>query len=436
MLQIQPRLNLGEAMPDWLQHGQKVMLALDLGTTTLTGQLVDATGQIVAHASIFNPQHTFGHDIIRRLEHAVQPEGRRELQHALLHGITELLAVLLKDSGVEVLSISRAVAAGNSGITLIAQGADPAGLLRPPYRPDSCAGATITIETLPVSLHLFPLAGGYVGGDLLAVLYGLGNPGAGSLVVDVGTNAEMALFDGARWLVTSVAAGPAFEGGNISCGMPARSGAISGVYLEHERFSFEVISAPEDSGAQVSPRGLCGSAVVEALVAGLRSGLVGRDGTLADPADVETSLARYLGVEGSAQGQQAYLRLYRDANVDLRLSQEDIRQFQLAKGAVHAGAQCLVERAGVAPASITHVYITGALGTAIRPEILKEIALLPKYMIERVIFVSDGVLKGLVQFLQDKHGDIALEKLRESITLYPLSGTPAFERAFVGALNF
>ncbi len=423
-------------MPDCFQNSHKVMLALDLGTTTLGAQLVDEAGMVVAQASIFNPQHTFGHDIIRRLEYAAQPSGRLELQQALLCGIAELLAVLLKDSGVEVQAISRAVAAGNSAITLTARGVDPTGLLRPPYRPDSCDGASIIIDTLPVPLFLFPLAGGYVGGDLLAVLYGLGEPVAGSLVVDVGTNAEMALFDGERWLVTSVAAGPAFEGGNISCGMSARSGAIRGVHLEDERFCFEIICAPEGSGAHVTPRGLCGSAVVEALVVGLQSGLVGRDGTLADPDDVETSLARYLGVEDSAQGQQAYLRLYRNAGVDLRLSQEDIRQLQLAKGAVYAGAQCLVERAGVDPTSIERVYITGALGAAICPEMLKEIALLPEYMIEKVVFSPDGVLGGLVQFLNDKDADLTLEKLRERITLYPLSGTPAFERAFVGALNF
>lgn len=408
------------------------MLALDLGTTTLSAQLVDATGQIVAQASIFNPQQIFGSDIIRRLEHAVQPSGRREVQQTLLHGISELLAVLLHDSGITAQAISRAVAAGNSGITLMARGADPAGLLRPPYRPGNCDGATIAIDMLSVPLYLFPLAGGYVGGDLLAVLYGLGNPDAGSLVVDVGTNAEMALFDGERWLITSVAAGPAFEGGNISCGMPAGSGAICGVHLEHEHFNFDIISASEDAGTHITPRGLCGSAVVEALVVGLKAGLVGRDGTLADPDDVETNLARYLG----SQGQQAYLRLYRDADVDLRLSQEDIRQLQLAKGAVYAGAQCLVERAGVDPVSIGQVYITGALGAAIRPEMLKEIALLPAYMIKKVKFIPDGVLKGLVQFLQDEHGDLALEKLRERVILYPLSGTPAFERAFVAALNF
>ncbi|MFA5700027.1 MAG: ASKHA domain-containing protein [Desulfuromonas sp.] len=427
-------------MADYRHNAHRVMLALDLGTTTLGGRLVDATGQIVAQASIFNPQHTFGYDIIRRLEHATQPRGRRELQQALLHGITELFEVLLKDSALDAQAVARAVAAGNSAITLLARGADPAGLLRPPYRPDSCDGVSIAVDKLPVPLYLFPLAGGYVGGDLLAVLYGLGSPAAGSLVVDVGTNAEMALFDGARWLVTSVAAGPAFEGGNISCGMAAHRGAISGVHLEHERFRFDIIAAPEDSGA-VAPRGLCGSAVVEALVAGLQSGLVGRDGTLADPDEVETNLARYLGVENGgsenrAQGQQTYLRLYRDADVDLRLSQEDIRQLQLAKGAVYAGAQCLVERAGVEPTAIEHVYITGALGAAIRPEMLKEISLLPEYMIKRVVFAPDGVLRGLVQFLQDEHGEMVLEKLREKITLYPLSGTPAFERAFVAALNF
>lgn len=422
-----------------------LMVALDMGTTTLVGQLIAQSGTVCAQTAVFNPQQAYGQDIIRRLEHATTPEGSEQLREALMRGVTEVLNLLCQDAGVEMSALHRAVAAGNSGISILAQGGNVAPLLRPPYRPDSCAGINLHVPGLQVPLYLFPLAGGYVGGDLLAVLYALDNPTSGSLIVDVGTNAEMALFDGTRWLATSVAAGPAFEGGNLSCGMPARAGAVRGVQIEDERFCLDVIPAAHPQGKHVPPLGLCGSGVVETLATALEHGLIGADGTIADPDAVDTNLVRYIGFQpdkaegsraGTAEERQVYIRVYRDARVDLRLTQEDIRQFQLAKGAVYAGAECLMQRAGLEPAALQRVYITGALGGAIRPQMLNTIALLPEYMIKKVEFIRDGVLHGLARFLRSEQGSSEVEKLQAQIKLYPLSGTPAFERAFVNALNF
>lgn len=432
-------------MSDLSGENKALMFALDMGTTTLAGQLVDQKGHIRAHASIFNPQQAFGRDIIRRLEYAVTPGGRKELRDTLISGVAEVLDHLCKDTGVKATAVTRAVAAGNSGISVLARGADARALLRPPYRPDSCTGVNLDVPGMEVPLYLFPLVGGYVGGDLLAVLYALDSVAPGTLIVDVGTNAEMALFDGTRWLVTSVAAGPAFEGGNLSCGMPAQPGAVRSVQVEDERFCVDIIPAAQTHAGHVSALGLCGSGVVETLAAALEHGLVGRDGTIADPDAVETNLARYIGFEPGTSGGahaeaeeagEAYVRVYRDARVDLRLTQDDIRQLQFAKGAVYAGAECLMQRAGMDSAALQRVYITGALGSAIRPQMLNAIALLPEYMIKKVEFVQNGVLLGLVRFLQSKEGSAEVKKLQARIQLYPLSGTPAFERAFVNALNF
>jgi uncharacterized 2Fe-2S/4Fe-4S cluster protein (DUF4445 family) len=210
------------------------------------------------------------------------------------------------------------------------------------------------------------------------------------------------------------------------------------VYVEHERFGVEVIPSGDNPTAVVQPQGLCGSGVVEALAVALEHGLVGADGTVAEPDAVDTNMARYIGFSPAAAGneQQAFVRVYRDAQVDLRLTQEDIRQLQLAKGAIYAGAECLMQRAGLEPDALQRVCITGALGASIRPEILHRIALLPEYMIKKVTFVEDGVIRGLIRFLKSEEAASALESLRKRIRLYPLSGTPAFERAFVAALNF
>jgi uncharacterized 2Fe-2S/4Fe-4S cluster protein (DUF4445 family) len=277
---------------------------------------------------------------------------------------------------------------------------------------------------LPVPLFLFPLVSGYVGGDLVAVLYQCGDCDAGTFVVDVGTNGEMALFNGEQWWVTSVAAGPAFEGGNISCGMVATTGAVTGVTLDGERLKLQVRGSSQ-------PLGLCGSGLVEAISAGIAGGLIAADGTIADIDDVDNNLTRYLG--HNAQGRT--LCLYRDAKTLLQLSQDDIRQFQLAKGAIYAGAECLVARAGMSIDALNTVIVTGALGFSMGRRAMKDVALLPENMIKKVIFSDGGVIAGLSSYLIRGNAE-SLQRLTTTLHPYPLSGTPHFEQAFVAALNF
>ncbi|MBN2645451.1 MAG: DUF4445 domain-containing protein [Desulfuromonadaceae bacterium] len=405
-----------------MSHGYA--LAFDLGTTTLAARLVDGQGTCVAQAGRYNPQIPFGADVIRRMENAVAGQGE-VLQQLLQQALVELAGELVTQAGLTLGDVGSVVAAGNPAISLLLQGADVQSLLRPPYRPTVKEGLVLAVPGLPVPLYLMPLVSGFVGGDLVSVLYGVEAPIAGSLFIDVGTNGEMALFDGQSWWVTSVAAGPAFEGGQVACGMPAVAGAVRRVHLEQDQLRLEVIG-------DLPPRGLCGSGLVTAIAAAREGGLLDDAGTLVDPDEVTTNLVRYLMEE---KGQRS-LCLYRDARVRLCLSQEEIRQFQLAKGAVYAGAQCLLERAELPPDALQQVVLTGALGFSLPAEALKSVALLPEYMIKKVIFMRDGVLAGLTRFLLQPDAAAEVGRLVGAMRSYPLSGTPRFERAFVRALNF
>lgn len=142
-------------------HGDNnaLMFALDMGTTTLEGQLVDKDGHIRAHTTVFNPQQKFGQDIIRRLEHATTAQGIEQLREALMQGVAEVFIALCRDAGVEAAAVERAVAAGNSAVSVLARGGDGATLLRPPYRPESCAGVNLEVPELEVPLYLLPLVG-------------------------------------------------------------------------------------------------------------------------------------------------------------------------------------------------------------------------------------------------------------------------------------
>jgi uncharacterized 2Fe-2S/4Fe-4S cluster protein (DUF4445 family) len=407
---------------------KETLLALDLGTTTLAGRLIDRQGRVLAEATLRNPQAPLGADIIRRLELALQGQGEK-LQKLLVEGLEQLICELLRAAGVNRESIGAAAAAGNAGISALLRCLSVDRILFPPHRPEQTQGLYLEPGrlglNLPVPLYLFPLVTGYVGGDLVAFLLSQTPCSNNTLYLDIGTNGELALHSNGRWWTTSVAAGPAFEGGGISCGMAAAAGAVRGVTLDGDRLRLEVIGGE-------APRGLCGSGLAETVAAALEGGLIDGHGTLVDPLQVPSNLARYL--EGGP-GERC-LRLYRDASVDLCLTQEDLRTFQLAKGAIRAGVDCLLARAGVSAGTVAEVVVTGAFGFSLAPRILKMVAMLPENMIDRVRFAEAGVLSGCCRLLLDEAGPEKAQLLADTLIPYPLSGTPAFEKAFIGALDF
>jgi uncharacterized 2Fe-2S/4Fe-4S cluster protein (DUF4445 family) len=418
-----------------------VLLALDLGTTTLAGRLLAAGGAILAEASLANPQRLLGADILRRLEASLAGEGAR-LQRLLVDGIEALLTELLRQSGRERGEITAAAAAGNTAISHLLCQLPVESILFPPHRPRERHGdyvdpAALGLD-LPVPLYLFPAVSGYVGGDTVAFLYGLEGfcpshltppalpslPLAPRLYIDLGTNAEIALFDGQNWRVTSAAAGPAFEGGNVACGMAAQPGAVCGVRSDGEKLHLTVLGGGP-------PRGICGSGLLAAVAAALEGGLIDTGGRIVAPGEVPTNLSRHIVETPAGRA----LRLYRDASGELLLSQDDIRQFQLAKGAVHAAVLCLLERSGLAPDALAEVVISGALGFAIDPKALKKVALLPSPMVEKAHFLPSGALAGVGRFLHEQ--DAAnLRRFAGQLKPFPLSGTPRFEELFLRSLIF
>lgn len=404
----------------------ELLLALDLGTTTLAGRLLDTQGQMLAEGKVANPQRVLGADIIRRLEAALAGEGER-LQSLLIDGITALLDDLLRAAGAERQEIAAAALAANPGVTALLCGDDLHPILFPPHRPKNLALRSLDLPELrlPVPLTVFPLLSGYVGGDLVACLYGLASPAEGTLCIDLGTNGEIAIRSAAGWLATSVPAGPAFEGGEISCGQLAAAGAISNVTSKGDRLQLEVIG-------NGPPTGLAGSGLFALIAVAVERGLIDHSGRILGPAEVESNLARYLRPDGSAQA----LCLYRDATREIVVTQADIRAFQLAKGAVRAGIEALLARAEVAATTVEQVIVTGAFGLSLDRERLKSVAILPSGMVEKAVFIPGGALAGVQRFLLQSQGRAELQGLAEKMRSYPLSGTPAFERSFLAALDF
>jgi len=403
-------------------------LGLDLGTTSLSARLWSSSGQVVAEAGLDNPQQQYGADVIARLEAALAGEADR-LQQLLVSGINLLIKDLLGQVDAHPRQIINAAAAANPAISLLLAGQSVERVLRPPYRPEYLAGEDLDSKelglNLPVPLYLAPLVSGYVGGDLLAVLLA-SPPGNGpSLYLDLGTNAELAVWDGQSWLVSSVAAGPAFEAGNIDGGMRYSSGAVTEVAIVKGRFVQTVVGGG-------MPKGICGSGLFALLSSALSFGLISQDGRIKAAAEIDSNLSRYLVADGDGQA----LQLYRDARTCLRLTQSDVRAFQLAKGAVLAGVNCLLQKKVLPAEQLVSVHIAGALGGALPIAALKGVAILPENVLEKCRFLPGAVLIGLQKILQQADGREKAKTLALSLKPYPLSGTPAFEKAFLASLDF
>jgi len=282
-------------------------LAIDLGTTTLAASLVDCdSGDRLALSGALNPQRRFGADVISRLDAAVNSaELQSEMTTVIRDELRRIGQVLCAETGISWGDVRQVAIAGNPAMQHILLGLELTSLAFPPYRPLYTGGTHLTAAELgwdgSAAIYLFPMPGGFVGGDTVAFIYGA-KPGDATLCLDMGTNGEIALIDGETIWATSAAAGPAFEGGNLSCGMAALPGAISSVKIEGERLRLQVVGNGQ-------PRGLCGSGAVEAVTELLRCGILETGGRLRGSYEIESNLAtRIIAYRGS----NAFV-LHRDA---------------------------------------------------------------------------------------------------------------------------
>lgn len=422
-------------------------LAFDLGTTTLAASIVDvSSGERLAMLGSMNPQRRFGGDVVSRLDAAVHSEETlMEMSRIVRAELLRLGQELCRTAGIEWNDIRQAAIAGNPAMQHLLLGLAVKSLAFPPYRPQFTTGKTVTASRLDwpgnADVYVFPMPGGFVGGDTVAFLYGM-EAVQGSwfkvqnqdlepstmnhqLFLDMGTNGEMALLDGKTIWATSAAAGPAFEGGNLSCGMVALPGAIGSVKIDGEKLKISVIG-------NVPPTGICGSAAIEAVTELLRCGLLEPGGRLKDPEELTDNLAMRMIRH---EGQNAFV-IHRDAKHLLMLTQGDIRQIQLAKGAIRGGMDVLFHRSGISAADLRQVVLTGSFGAVLKPEWLKTVGIFEENMVQNTFFTPEGALAGVEKALAANDGFESVEKLGWRFKVVPLSGTPLFEEKFLGSINF
>ncbi len=402
--------------------------AVDVGTTGLAAALIDVErGEVVAQATALNPQTSCGGDVISRITMADEgPDRAAHLQKLVVDGISVLLR---EAAGPERTGrIMSLAVSGNTTMIYLLAGIQPKGLAQAPYRP-------VVTRSLDLS-HLAPVLGldgeariftapnisAYVGGDISAGMLaaGLKNRPGTVLYIDIGTNGEIVVSHQGRLVATSCAAGPALEGMNIIRGQRATPGAVDSFAMKEDYdFKFTTIS-------DAPPTGICGSGLIDLTAALVGRGLIDKTGRLRVPADAPAS----------APWREALGRGRFVLAGDVFFDQKDVRQVQLAKGAIAAGIEMLLDRLGLGPGDLDEIIIAGAFGFHLKPESLKAISLIPPAYDGPVRFVGNSSLAGAARMLLTPGAVKALDALAAETTVLELGFDPRFQTVFLRHLGF
>ncbi len=423
--------------------GRKFGVAFDIGTTTLVGMLVDLnTGRQAAVASRGNPQVAYGDDVISRISYAHENErGLEELQERVVAAMNEIIASLAQEAGVDRRSIYEAAVVGNTTMNHLLLRINPYYIAQSPYVASLREGVNVKARRLGVeinetgNLYALPNIAGFVGGDTVGVILAtdLMDSDQLRLAIDIGTNGEIAFGSRERLVACSCAAGPAFEGARIQHGMRAAEGTIDKVLIEDGDVQVSVIgNAPA--------RGICGTGLIDAVAELLRVGVIDPMGRILSgdelPGDLSDALRGRI-VEG--ENGADFILVHGDqtrTGQPVKLVQRDIREVQLAKGAIAAGIAVLKNILGVSDDDIEEVLLAGAFGNFIRRSMARRIGLLPDIPLERIRFVGNAAGVGAKMALVSKSLREKAEEISRRTEYIELGGRPDFQQEFMMAMMF
>lgn len=420
--------------------GRGFGIALDLGTTTVVGALVGlTTGKGLGMASAVNRQTAYGHDVIGRINLAVeQPDGLETLRRAALETLNFVIEKLLSKAEVRRREVYEATVVGNATMIHLFLGIPPKPLGRLPYV--AVVGDAVGLRASEAGLdihpdgriYVLPNIAGFVGADTVGAILASGldeDDGRIRMMADIGTNCEIALRVGKRLIVCSTPAGPAFEGARIACGMYAAPGAIEEVKIDGD-VSIRVIGGG-------TPRGLCGSGLVDVGAGLLRMGVVDETGRMLGLEELDgkapPAVRRRVMEEGAGL---AFRVADGEGGEAIRLTQRDVRELQLAKGAIRTGIDLLLEWADLSAGDLDELCLAGGFGNYIDKRNAIRLGLIPDLPLERLRFIGNGALVGarmaLVSTTMRQRG----ERVAREAEHLQIAGTPDFQARFSEAMLF
>ena len=413
-------------------HERMYGAAFDIGTTTIVGMLWDlAENRLLKIVSATNPQSKYGQDVISRINYCMEEaEGLSTLHRMVVECINGLLDQLLED--IPSRPLARITAVGNTTMCHLLLDRDPSSLARAPYAPGYRGSVEIPARSIGIrgddetKLSVLPGIAGHVGSDITAGMVASGLPQMTGTVlyIDVGTNGEIVLVSDGELSACSAAAGPAFEGASIRCGTRATRGAVERVVLTAESVDCDTISGDESCG-------ICGSGLIDAVAQLLKWGIVDHKGRMKKPGKIP-KLSSFLQSRLSITENGPAFQL----TDTIRIYQQDIREVQLAKGAILAGCEILLRNAGKTADDLDRILIAGAFGNYIDRGSALRIGLFPTVEEVRVVHAGNAAGAGASMALLSKDAFSKAEEAAEETRHVSLSAHPGFEMCYAHAMYF
>ncbi|MBR4073712.1 MAG: DUF4445 domain-containing protein [Clostridia bacterium] len=382
-------------------------VAVDIGTTTLAAKLYSEKGELLASVSSLNPQYEWGADVISRIEAALNGEDRRKLSLAIKKAIDGILSDLALSAGISSQEIDGIVITGNTVMLylLVEESTEP--LSHAPFIVKKLFGETVTADFLELTrvkadtrVYIPPCISAFIGADTVCAMLSteMCNGTDTCMLVDIGTNGEMALWHNGELNVCSTAAGPAFEGVGISMGMRGAKGAIDKVSVEEKEIKCHIIGGE-------CPKGICGSGLVDAIAAMLETEILDETGFL--------ECDEYTLQE------------------PVKLTQKDIRAVQLAKSAIYAGLYTLLKSSEITANTVDNLYIAGGFGNYLNIGNAEKIGLIPGGFAEKARVMGNAALSGAVMLLLNTDYIDRCNLLAKKAGVIELSSNPVFSEQYM-----
>jgi len=392
--------------PFFSQYG----IVADIGTTTVCVRLFSHVGMI-GSLSMKNPQTSFGADVISRIEHCLAGNGE-DLANAIRSALSEMATKLAAAANIDVKQIDAAVLTGNTTMLYLLTGSSPVTLSRVPFDADRLFGEHIKASDLipamdsQATVYLPRCMSAFVGADVAMALLasGLCEQSETGFLVDIGTNAEIAFWHKGKLQACSTAAGPAFEGAGLSCGVYGIDGAVDHVWMDNGEINFSTINSKP-------PIGICGSGITDALSVMLNEEIFDETGAFEDEDDFVIAKNVYVG-------------------------QKDIRKLQLTKAAVRAGLETLLQTAGIGWDDVKVLYIAGGFGSYLNLNSAAHIGLIPPEILPRTKVLGNAALIGTTMLLQNRAFIEKSSLLAGSVETVQLDNNPVFSDLYIDWMMF
>ncbi|MCL4407316.1 MAG: ASKHA domain-containing protein [Thermotogae bacterium] len=407
-------------------------IAVDIGTTTIAAYLEDLrSGEKIDVYSSMNPQRIFGADVITRIDHTIRKaEGLDEIQKVMTEELNKIVDEFCKRNGIDVENVYEIAIAGNTTMIHLAFGIPAKNIANAPFIPAFTSAIEIKANEIGVKINpqgyilSLPSVASYIGADIVADILSsrMYEKDEISLLLDIGTNGEIVLGNKDKLVACSAAAGPAFEGTEITFGTGGVIGAIDHVDLtKHPAYT--------TIGGE-APSGICGSGIVDAISEMTKFGIIDTTGKMCSKdeinldGDISQRIIQY-------KGEPAFL-----IDDKICITQGDVRQIQLAKGAIYAGIKVLMKKAGINFEDIKKVYIAGGFGNYIDPDAASQIGLIPKSLTDKVIQIGNAAGSGAIMALvSDNELKTAIE-IAKRVEYIELSNTDEFQEEFMNGMYF